>query len=105
MIINTYFFCLYIYVLLIQNNSVLINTARGGIVDEKALYNELKSKRLKAAFDVYWNEPYNGILKEFYPEQFFMTPHVASTCKEFLLGCRYSLNRLITDIGIQYNIK
>ena len=81
-----------------KNNSVLVNTARGGIVDENALYNELNSKRLKAAFDVYWKEPYDGILKQFYPEQFFMTPHVASTCREYLLGCRTSLEELVTEI-------
>ena len=42
-------------------------------------YIELKKNRLRAAFDVYWKEPYNGKLKDFYPDNFFMTPHVAST--------------------------
>ena len=81
-----------------KNNSVLINTARGAIVDEEALYNEIKSGRLRAAFDVYWNEPYKGILKEFYPDRFFMTPHVASTCSDFLKGCRFDLNMLINEL-------
>ena len=81
-----------------KNNSVLINTARGAIVDEEALYNEIKSGRLRAAFDVYWQEPYRGKLKEFYPDRFYMTPHVASTCSSFLKGCRAGLDQLIDII-------
>ena len=78
--------------------SILINTARGPIVDEDALYEEIKSGRLKAAFDVYWKEPYLGKLKEFHPQGFFMTPHVASTCSGFLKGCREALDRLIEGL-------
>jgi phosphoglycerate dehydrogenase-like enzyme len=82
-----------------KDNSVLINAARGAIVDENALFNELKNGRLKAAFDVYWLEPYNGKLKEFYPDLFYMTPHVASTCKEFVKGCRKNLDDLIDQLS------
>ena len=78
-----------------KNGSAIINTSRGAIVNEEALYQELKENRLKAAFDVFWNEPYNGKLKEFYPDPFFMTPHVASTCSGFLNGCREDLDDLI----------
>lgn len=81
-----------------KNNSVLINTARGAIVDEDALYDEIKTGRLRAAFDVYWQEPYIGKLKEFFPDRFYMTPHVASTSSSFLEGCRDDLDRLIYDI-------
>lgn len=82
-----------------KSGAVLINTARGPIVDEDALYAELKNDRLKAAFDVYWQEPYHGKLKEFYPERFFMTPHVASTCVGFLEGCRKELNNLVNELS------
>ena len=34
---------------LMKDNAVLINTARGGIVDENALYKEIKSQRLRCA--------------------------------------------------------
>ena len=81
-----------------KDGSILINTSRGPIVNEKALYLELKNKRLRAAFDVFWDEPYLGMLMEFYPDSFFMTPHVASTCQEFLVGCRNDLNQLIYDL-------
>ena len=66
-----------------KNNSVLINTARGVLVDENALFQEIKNRRITAAFDVFWEEPYNGKLKDFYPENFFMSPHIASTCNAF----------------------
>ena len=82
-----------------KNSAVLVNTARGAIVDEDALYEELKNNRLKAAFDVFWKEPYIGKIKEFYPNLFFMTPHVASTCIGFLQGCRKDLNTLMYDLS------
>ena len=86
-----------------KDNSVLINAARGAIVDENALFAELKNGRLKAAFDVYWHEPYIGKLKELYPDPFFMTPHIASTCKGFVEGCRKNLDALITELQTSEN--
>jgi len=84
---------------MMKDNSILINTARGALVNEDALYHEISSNRLRAAFDVFWEEPYKGKLKEFHPEKFFITPHVASTCKGFLEGCRYGLDKLIGEIS------
>ncbi len=81
-----------------KDNTVLVNTARGAIVDEDALFNEIASSRLRASFDVYWQEPYHGKLKEFHPHRFYMTPHVASTCSGFLEGCRKGLDKLIEEI-------
>jgi len=69
---------------LLRDGSCVVNTARGPIVDEKALLHEIQQKRLKAAFDVFWQEPYNGPLKAYHPDRFFMTPHVASTNQHFL---------------------
>ena len=83
----------------LKNGTVLINTARGSIVDEDALYKELKNKRLKAAFDVFWQEPYRGKLTEFYPDRFYITPHVASTCNEFLHACRAELDNFIIELS------
>jgi len=84
-----------------KNDSVLINTSRGAIVDEEALFKEIKSGRLKAAFDVYWKEPYYGKLMQFHPYSFYMTPHIASTCSDFLSGCRKDLDILIKEIESQ----
>jgi len=81
-----------------QDGALLINTARGPIVEEDALYEELQKARLFAAFDVYWEEPYLGKLKKFHSDRFFMTPHVASTCVEYLQGCRNDLDNVIFQL-------
>ena len=81
-----------------KDGSVLVNTSRGAIVDEDALFIEINKNRLRAAFDVYWQEPYNGKLKKFYPDNFFMTPHVASTTEGFLNGCRKDFDSLVSDL-------
>ena len=83
---------------LMKNKSTLINTSRGRIVDENALYNEVKSKRIKAVFDVFWEEPYNGKLLDCDPEYFLMSPHVASTCEEFLSGSVLDLKNFIKKL-------
>lgn len=48
---------------LMKKGSLLINVARGGLVDEEALFFEIESGRMGgAAFDCFENEPYNGPL-------------------------------------------
>jgi len=69
-----------------KDGAALVNTARGPVVDEDALCNEIASGRIRAAFDVFWKEPYSGKLKAFHPHGFLMSPHVASNCEDFLLG-------------------
>lgn len=76
-----------------KRGAALVNTARGPIVDEAALLEEIKSGRLRAAFDVFWNEPYNGPLKNYHPDRFLMTPHVASTCEDFLKALAQDLKK------------
>ena len=42
-----------------KKNSILINTSRGGIINEKDLFIFLKRKKIKGAIlDVYENEPF-----------------------------------------------
>ena len=40
-----------------KNGALFINTSRDGIVDEEALYKELKSGRIRAGLDVFSDEP------------------------------------------------
>lgn len=72
---------------LMKKGAILVNTARGPIVNEDSLYDALKKQHIKAVFDVFWQEPYQGKLMEFAPDRFMVSPHVASTCKEFIEGC------------------
>jgi len=60
-------------------SAFLINTARGPIVDEKALYNALKNKYIAgAALDVFEHEPKitRGMA---HLDNVIMTPHIASS--------------------------
>ncbi len=67
-----------------KDGAALVNTARAAIVPENALYEELVAGRIRAAFDVFWQEPYQGKLLELPQERFITSPHVASTCREFV---------------------
>ena len=64
-----------------KDGAFLINIARGGVVDEIALYDALKSGKLAgAAIDVYTKEPYDGPLCDL--DNIIMTPHLGSYAKE-----------------------
>lgn len=82
----------------LKDGACLVNTARGPVVDEAALLAEIQAGRLRAAFDVFWQEPYHGPLRAFHPDRFLMTPHVSSTCTAFLQGLRSDLQTLISDL-------
>ena len=70
---------------LMKRNAVLINTARGGVVDEAALVSALKTRRIAGAgFDVLSGEPPsqgNPLLTLNLPN-FLLTPHVAWSSRE-----------------------
>jgi D-3-phosphoglycerate dehydrogenase len=65
----------------VANGIIIINTARGNLVDEQSLIRALSSGSVKsAALDVFSVEPYTGNLLEF--PQVVVTPHVASNTEE-----------------------
>lgn len=65
-----------------KDGAVLINTARGGIVDEDALYEALSAGRFRyAAFDVFRKEP-PFPSKLLALENFIGTPHLGASTRE-----------------------
>lgn len=66
-----------------KSNAVLINTARGGIVNEADLYGALKNNVIKAAYsDVFTCEPPREEEPLLTLPNFYLTPHIASRSKE-----------------------
>jgi len=65
-----------------KTSAYIINCARGGVVDEKALYNALKENKIAgAALDVYEEEPAkNNPLFEL--DNAVFTPHIGASTKE-----------------------
>jgi len=65
--------------------SILINTSRGEIIDEEALFTILKEKKiLGAGLDVFNSEPYSGSLKEL--DNVVLTPHIGAYAKELRIN-------------------
>jgi len=72
---------------LVKPTAYLINTARGGIVDEQALHNALIEKRLAGAgLDVMQDEP-NFASPLMQLDNIIWTPHVAGITEESRLAC------------------
>ena len=67
---------------LMKNSAKIINTSRGGVIDEDALYNALKNGKLGgAALDVFENEPAtNSKLATL--DNVILTPHIGAQTKE-----------------------
>jgi glyoxylate reductase len=77
---------------LLRDGATLINTARGAVVDEDALVDELESGRISAGLDVFVHEPH-------VPERLrglanvVLTPHIASATHE----TRAAMTRIVVD--------
>jgi phosphoglycerate dehydrogenase-like enzyme len=68
---------------IMKPDAVLINTARGGIVNEEDLFEALSANIIRAAyFDVLVNEPPRGDEPLLGLPNFYVTPHIASRSKE-----------------------
>ncbi|MCP4202456.1 MAG: phosphoglycerate dehydrogenase [bacterium] len=66
---------------LMKHGAVLVNCARGGLVDEAALAENLRDGRLAGAYlDVFEDEPYHGGLIEL--RNTLLTPHIGSYAAE-----------------------
>ena len=67
---------------MMKNTARIINTSRGGVIDEEALYNSLKEGNIAgAALDVFEAEPATGNKLITLPN-FVATPHMGAQTKE-----------------------
>ena len=68
---------------LMKKNSILVNTSRGGIVNENDLYQALKSKKIRGAgMDVFISEPPESNHPFFQLDNILLTPHNAALTLE-----------------------
>ena len=80
-----------------KNGVILINCARGGLYNEKALYNNLKNGKIRAlGIDVFENEPQpNHPLQEF--DNVFVTPHLGANTYESQIRVAEGIARSTID--------
>ena len=80
-----------------KKDALLINTSRGGIINEEDLYSVMQSGHLNgAAIDVFENEPYNGPLKKI--ERCLLTSHMGSMS----VDCRVKMEIEATEEVIRF---
>ncbi len=83
-----------------KDGVIILNSARGGLINEKGLYDALKSGKVSYFWgDALWTEPYDGIIKEC--ENAILTPHICT----YTTKCRRSMEmqaveNLFRDLGI-----
>ncbi len=66
---------------LVKRNVIVLNTSRGGLIDELALFNFLNSNPTAGAFlDVFEEEPYRGRLGDL--SNVIITPHIGTFTRE-----------------------
>ena len=66
-----------------KSTSILINCARGGIVNEKALYDALINNKIRSAgLDVYDDEPSTSSNPLFSLDNILLSPHIAGVTQE-----------------------
>lgn len=68
---------------LMKKEAILINAARGGIVDEAALLETLKNKKIRGAgFDVFATEPLEDSSELRKLDNLILTPHLGASTEE-----------------------
>lgn len=87
---------------LMKDDSILVNSSRGGVVDEKALKNFLRNGKIKGIIDVWENEP--EIDRELTELIEIGTPHIAGYSEEGKKrATRMALEALNETLGIKFD--
>ncbi len=69
-----------------KDGVIILNSARGGLINEKGLYDALKSGKVSYFWgDALWKEPYDGLLQEC--DNAILTPHICT----YTTKCRNSM--------------
>ena len=85
------------HLLSMKTDAIIINTSRGGIINESDLYEVMQSGHLSgAAIDVFDNEPYNGDLKDI--ERCLLTAHMGSMS----VDCRAQMEIKATEEVVRF---
>jgi D-3-phosphoglycerate dehydrogenase len=84
----------------VRPGALVLNSARGGLIDESALVEALETGRVgKAWLDAFWEEPYRGPLLK-YP-QVLLTPHAATYTRRCRLSMETEAARnVLRDLGL-----
>lgn len=67
---------------LMKDSAILINTSRGGVVDEAALLDAVKRKGIRAGIDVFEHEPPDFKSELFTLDNVLLSPHIAGVTIE-----------------------
>ena len=85
------------HLLKMKSDAIIINTSRGGIVNERGLFEVMQTGHLSgAAIDVFEKEPYDGPLKEI--ERCLLTAHMGSMS----LDCRTRMEIESTEEVVRF---
>lgn len=81
---------------MMREEAVLLNLARGGLVDEAALLEALQSGRIAGAvLDCFEQEPYDGPLREL--DNVILTPHMGSSSADCRTAMEVQAARNVAD--------
>jgi len=87
------------HLLSMKKDAIVINTSRGGIINEDDLYSVMKTGHLSgAAIDVFEQEPYKGPLKDV--ERCLLTAHMGSMS----VDCRTRMEIEATEEAVRFLI-
>jgi len=83
---------------LMKEGSIIVNTSRGGLIDEQEVFNLVNEKKLySAGLDVYEKEP-PEIDKEYEKSKVITLPHLGASTKEAQLRAGQQIIQNIKDI-------